>query len=59
MLSTFGSRLGSGPNCGSRDFHGLGQWFSHGSDFATQGTFGNVWEHFGCHNWGLLLASSG
>ena len=29
-------------------------------DFTTHhGTFGNIWRHFSCHNWGMLLASSG
>lgn len=30
----------------------LRQWFSIGGDFVPLGTFGNVWRHFGCHNWG-------
>ena len=30
------------------------------SDFAPQGTFGNILRHFGCHHWrGVLLAPSG
>lgn len=27
------------------------QKFSTGGDFAPQGTCGNVWRHFCCHNW--------
>ena len=34
----------------------LEQWFSIGSDFASQGTFGNIWRHI---SEGVLLASSG
>lgn len=40
----------------------VSQWFSAsvgGDDFALQGTFGNVWEHFWVPQMGVLLASSG
>lgn len=32
----------------------LKQWFStwDKAGFALQGTYGDVWRHFGCHNWG-------
>ena len=28
-------------------------------DFVPQGTLGNVWRHFDCHDWEVLLTSDG
>lgn len=30
----------------------LNQWFSIKGNFAPQGTLGNVWRYFNCHNFG-------
>lgn len=27
------------------------QWLTNEGDFVLQGTAGNVWDNFGCHNW--------
>lgn len=32
-------------------YHSLDQWFSTGGNGTPQGTFGDVWRHFGCHHW--------